>query len=208
MEEITQNINDGMNAPNAEALPASALRHDGKVWQPVFLVIPQYDQDSGDEIYPARVGDANIQAAWLPVYDQGNEPYFQNIQNTLIEVSNMVRSMPYGNNRGWPGQATLTDTTETDLVAYPHGGPYALDLKTLIIDNKTDERCRVLVRPMRESATVYPFQCSARTTLTFAIPGVGPQGFGDNTPWTVQLESIPSSGEVIVSGFGVDVRTE
>ena len=201
MTEETQNLDSGMNNPTPDTVAMGVFQHDSKRYQPVFVMVPQYDGEMA-EIAPKRVGDQSDSAVPLPVYDQLNELNFQAIQAILTSIDTNVIRMPYGGGRGWPGQATLSDDTETELVANPFfGNPdYVIDLKVLLIDNDSDNPCRVFIRPSSGSATEWPFRCPSKETRTYIFSGVGPQGAGGES-WYAQLEATPTGGNIIVSGF-------
>lgn len=87
MAEITQNVDSGMTPPTPEAIGMSLFTMGGKAYQPAYIVIPQYDQDTGDEIAPKRVGDLSASIVAMPTHDRYNETYFTNIQNAMFEVA-------------------------------------------------------------------------------------------------------------------------
>ena len=204
MTEETQNLDSGMNNPTPDTVAMGVFQHDSKRYQPVFVMVPQYDGEMA-EIAPKRVGDQSDAEILLPVYDKGSEPYFQAIQASLTEINTAIVRMPYGSNRGYQGQV-IADDTEQMLVANPFSGNAneVVDLKTLIIDNQDSSPCIAIIRPATGSTTSWPFQCPAGETKEWVFSGVGPQGEGGADGFTVQLAAA-SSGTVTISGWGIEI---
>jgi len=207
MAEITQNVDSGMTPPTPEAIGMSVYVIDGRAYQDGFLMVPQYDPDTGDEIAPSRVGDTSNGLVSMPVADTYNENTFLNTMQAVQEMNDVIIKMPYGNQRGYPGQAILSDTTEMEFLTNPfNAATEVLDLKCLIVDNDSDNPCRVFIRPAPADATMYPFRCPSKETKMFVFSGVGPHGLPNGLSWTAQLESAPTGGNVTVSGFGIEIN--